>query len=181
MIRWLDDLTSDSRFALRTLKTSPTFSAKAALTLALTIGVNGAIFALADATILRPVRFPDPQQLVMVHEQVPASARGVVAPFEFDLWSQRNQTFESMAAIALGNRAVRGIDGTAEQIPAQTVGTRLFDVLGVRPILGGSRAGHDNDRGHPDAGVARRQRRSGDVVSPAMIHRHEMGALGCSR
>ena len=134
--RWLDELTSDVRFALRTLNRSPTFSIGAVLTLALTVGVNGAVFALADATILRPVPFPHPEQLVMLHEQTPASARGTVAPFEFDLWSQRNRTFESMAAIALGNRAVRGMDGNAEQIPAQTVGTRLFDVLGVKPILG---------------------------------------------
>ena len=57
MIQWLDELTGDIRFALRTLRASPTFSAGAALTLALTIGVNGAIFALADATIppSRPV------------------------------------------------------------------------------------------------------------------------------
>ena len=152
MIEWLDELTGDIRFALRTLRASPTFSAGAALTLALTIGVNGAIFALADATILRPVPFPDPQQLVMVHEQTPASARGTVAPFEFDLWSQRNRTFASVAAIALGNRAVRGIDGNAEQIPAQTVGTRLFDVLGVKPILGRTFLPSD-DRPNADAVV----------------------------
>jgi putative ABC transport system permease protein len=55
--QWLDDRKADVTFALRQLKASPAFAAVAALTLALGIGANSAMFALADATLLRPLPF----------------------------------------------------------------------------------------------------------------------------
>jgi putative ABC transport system permease protein len=65
---WIDELRTDIRFAFRQLRRAPGFAAVAALTLALGIGANSAIFALADATLLRPLPFGDSDRLVTIFE-----------------------------------------------------------------------------------------------------------------
>jgi putative ABC transport system permease protein len=134
--QWLDDLRDDVILAIRRLKQSPGFTAVAVLTLALGIGANSAIFALADATLLRPLDFPDADRLVMIHERTPTTDRGVVAPFEADEWIRRNTTFEGMAGMFVGRRAMTGADGIGEQIVTATVSSRFFDVFRLAPLAG---------------------------------------------
>ena len=66
--QWLEDLRDDVAIALRQLKASPAFALVAVLTLALGIGANGAMFAVADATLLRPLPYPQADRLVAVSE-----------------------------------------------------------------------------------------------------------------
>ena len=68
LTQWLDEFRDDVRFALRQLKMPPTFTLVATITLALGIGANSAMFALADATLIRPLPYPEPDRLVMVWE-----------------------------------------------------------------------------------------------------------------
>ena len=79
MTRWIEELTDDVRFALRQLRRSPGFTLVAAITLALGIGANSAMFALADAALLRPFPFPEPDRLVMVFEKFRTFPRTAVA------------------------------------------------------------------------------------------------------
>jgi len=60
------DFWSDMRYAVRSLRHQAGFAAVAILTLALGIGANSAIFALADATLLRPLPLPEPERLAML-------------------------------------------------------------------------------------------------------------------
>ena len=60
LTQWLEELSDDVKFAFRQMKASPGFTLVAAITLALGIGANSAMFALADATFLRPLPFSDP-------------------------------------------------------------------------------------------------------------------------
>src|SRR5262245_26319745 len=62
LTQWLDELRDDLKFAFRQLRHSPAFTLVAVLTLALGIGANSAIFALVDATLLRPLPFGDPDR-----------------------------------------------------------------------------------------------------------------------
>lgn len=136
MTRWLEELREDVKFAIRQLRSAPGFTAVAVLTLALGIGANSAIFALADAALLRPLPYPEPDRLVAVWERDEASPRGNVNPSEFHYWSERNQVFDAMAAFLPAARAVTGPDGVTENAPSQTVTPRFFDVLGVQAIAG---------------------------------------------
>jgi putative ABC transport system permease protein len=152
VIQWFEDFRDDVAFAIRQLKRSPGFTLIAATTLALGIGANSAIFALADATLIRPLPFTGADRLMLLLELTATSDRNVVAPFEFDLWSTRNRTFESMTAVGTGTSAMTGPDGAGESIPTHTVSVRFFDVLGVKPIAGRTFAASD-DHVNPDAVV----------------------------
>jgi putative ABC transport system permease protein len=93
----LRDLWQDLRYAARMLRKERGFAAAAILTLALGIGANGAIFALVDATLLRPLPFPDSERLVMVWERTERSLRERVAPLNLVDWNQQNRTFDVIA------------------------------------------------------------------------------------
>ena len=66
---WFDNLVRDIRFAIRQLVKNPGYAAAAILTLALGIGASTAIFSVADAVLLRPLPYPNPEQIVRVWEQ----------------------------------------------------------------------------------------------------------------
>ena len=148
--QWLEEFRDDMRFAARQLRMSPGFTLVATLTLALGIGANSAIFALADATLIRPLSFAQPDRLWMLWETKP-EGRSAVAPFEFVAWSERSHSFELMAAATgASSRATTGTDGMGEQLDSQLVTARFFDVLGVTPIVGRT-FGSQDDR--PDSNV----------------------------
>jgi putative ABC transport system permease protein len=148
LTRWIDDLGHDLSFALRQLNRAPAFTAVTAVTLALGIGANSAIFALVDATVLRPLPFSDPGRLVLISERTPTSPRSRVAPLNLLDWSERNRTFEVMAACVpgVGGMVMNGRDGTAETVPRQWVTVGFFDVLGVRAIAGRTFSPSDDAR-----------------------------------
>ena len=108
------------------------------LTLALGIGANSAIFALVDATLLRPLPFRDPDQLVAVWETSPTTTAGCASPPNMIDWDARSRTFETIAGYrpSVGGMVMAGADGKAETVSRQWVTSGFFDVLGVTPIAG---------------------------------------------
>jgi putative ABC transport system permease protein len=111
---FLDELRTDMRFALRQLRRAPAFTLIATGTLALGIGANSAIFALVDATLMRLLPFPNPEQLVMVWERSPRSVRSGVAPLNMRDWNEQSRTFP--AAGGLLARCRRHGDGRRRRL-----------------------------------------------------------------
>ncbi len=136
--QWLDELRNDLRFAIRQLKASPAFTLVATLTLALGIGANSAIFALVDATLLRPLPFGNPDRLVSIWEKTATISRSYGSPLNMFDWEARSRTFERIAGFtpSVGGMVMAGADGNAETVSRQWVTSGIFDVLGVKPIAG---------------------------------------------
>ena len=136
--QWLDELRDDLKFAIRQLKRSPAFMLVATLTLALGIGANSAIFALVDATLLRPLPFGDPDRLVSIWEKTATIPQSYGSPLNMLDWNARSRTFEKVAGFtpSVGGMVMAGADGNAETVARQWVTSRIFDVLGVSPIAG---------------------------------------------
>src|SRR5688572_9633792 len=150
--QWLEDLGDDVAVALRQLKASPAFALVAVLTLALGIGANSAMFAVADATLLRPLPYPQADRLVVVSELRQDGSRGAANPLDFVDWTERTRTFDAMAGALSGQASITGTDGVAQPLATQAVTARFFDVLGVTPIAGRTFQPSD-EKPRPDAVV----------------------------
>lgn len=138
LTQWIEELRDDVTFALRQLRRAPAFTLVATATLALGIGANSAIFALVDATLLRPLPFHQADRLVMLWERSEKTPRGRVSTPNMADWNERNRTFDQIAGFVpfVGGMVMNGADGTAETVSRQWVTAGFFDVLGVKPLVG---------------------------------------------
>src|SRR5262249_15665838 len=95
----METLWKDFRYSLRMLRNRPMFTAVIALSLALGIGANSAIFSVINAVMLRPLPYRDPERLVMVQWQNLKSGLrdDRVSPDVFHEWKKNNHVFEEMA------------------------------------------------------------------------------------
>src|SRR6266542_977203 len=138
--RWLEELWQDLRYGSRMLTKSPGFTFVAALTLALGIGANTAIFSLIEAVTLRPLPYQDSDRLCVLWKSVPA--RNI----EWDFtsysairdWREQRKSFEDIAAILRpdGSEVILQSDAGPEKIQGSKVEGNFFEMLGVRPLLG---------------------------------------------
>ena len=135
----MSTILSDVRYAARLWNRSPGFTAVAILTLALGIGANTVMFSVFNATLLRPVPFPDPDRLVTIwggRTDNPDSLNIVSLPNYRD-WRTRARTFSDQAIFDSAGRGYNLTgEGDAEQVPGLRVTASFFDVLGVEPLLG---------------------------------------------
>jgi hypothetical protein len=135
---WVEELAGDLKVACRQLQASPSFTLVAIVTLALGIGANSAIFALVDATLLRPLPYGDPDRLVSLWETGQTIERSYVSPLNMIDWASRGHSFEKIAGFTptVGGMVMAGADGNAETVSRQWVSAKIFDVLGVKAIAG---------------------------------------------
>ena len=135
----LEDLRSDLRLAVRQLIAAPGFTAVAGLTLALGIGVNTAIFSLADAALMRPLPFGQADRLVMLWERTPTSPKTGVSPLNMRDWNLQSRSFDGIAFVQRGmggGPLLTAPDGSIETAERQSTSSNFFDVLKVVPIVG---------------------------------------------
>jgi predicted permease len=131
----LDRIMQDLRFGGRMLAKAPGFTAAAVLTLALGIGANTALFSVVNGVLFNPLPYPQPEQLVTLHESKPNFEAGSVSFPNFQDWRKQNTTF-SMMAISRGYSFNLTGAGEAEQVRAQFVSTDFLPMLGVKPVIG---------------------------------------------
>ena len=126
----------DLRYGLRQLRKSPTYTAMVALTLALGIGANTAIFSVVKAVLLNQLPFRDPERLVKIAEADPDTSDPETIDFTttYDL-RERNQFFESISLFRDGDVAMVE-QGQPEVLEGLRVNYDYFDTLGVKVQLG---------------------------------------------
>ena len=128
-------LFQDVRYGLRMLAKSPGFAAVAVVTLALAIGANTALFSVIDGVLLSPLPFPQPDQLVTLHENKPNFEGGSISYPNFRDWQKQSHTF-SAVAIARSYAFTLVGAGEPEQVDGEFVSSDLFPLLGVQPVTG---------------------------------------------
>lgn len=154
-MRFLETLWQDARYALRTMRRSPAFTAVAVLSLALGIGANAAIFSLLNAVVLRMLPVSHPEQLVEPLHRFPQAGEPRINGYarqQLDYFREHNHAFSGIVADAwIPLTEARA--GAADQQPvtATFVDGTYFPVLGVKPAIG-RLLGPQDDR--PGAGSA---------------------------
>jgi putative ABC transport system permease protein len=130
-------LLQDVRYAVRRLLKSPGFALVAVGALTLGIGANTAIFSVVNSVLLRPLPYPEPEQLVQVWESRPRMnmPRSEVAPHEFLAWAERSQSFRQLAANDLTEYNLTG-RGEPERVTGALVTAGYFPLFGVSPAQG---------------------------------------------
>ena len=136
-VRLLEDLVQDLRYAGRTLRRSPGFTAAAISTLALGIGATVAVFTVVNGVLLRPLPFPDPDRLFAVT----LAPRGIrtagpsMADRDYLAFAERTHAFRHVATFSRFGAKLTGGDEPALVAAASVTGD-FFGVLGVPPAIG---------------------------------------------
>jgi putative ABC transport system permease protein len=175
-VRLIEALMQDVRYGLRQLRRNPGFTAVAALTLALGIGANTAIFSVVNAVLLRPLPFSNAEQLVTLWERNLAEGYDQNSPAAANYldWRAQNKVFSQMAAYDSGQVDLTGA-ASPERVAGAIVTSNLFQALRVRPLFGRTFLPEEEQPGRDRVVVLSyglwRQRFSGDrrVLGKAVI------------
>jgi len=142
----LEALFQDLRFSFRMLLKNPGFTAIAVLTLVLGIAATTAIFSVVYGVLLRPLPYPNPDQILQLWE---LDAKGHRMNFPEPNFLDMRSSSQSLAALAECNAGPFTITGGAE--PTRTVAALVsrdfFQVMGVSPVLGRSFSPEDQREG----------------------------------
>src|SRR5712691_9497059 len=136
-IRLLDATLANLKSAFRFIRKSPTFSLTVILTLALAIGANSAVFSAIDAILLKPLPFPQGDQLVRVDQYDPKNPRpfNLVAPARLEDWNRLNSTFQALTGYYWEDVS-ESTGPLPERITRAWVSPRFFQVWAVAPVGG---------------------------------------------
>src|SRR5579864_8049736 len=138
----VEDLFADVRFGLRALSHSRVFTAVALLTIAIGIAANAAVFSVVNSVLLKPLNYPNAEQLVALHQVAPG-AEGLadfengllLSPSMYVTYSDHNQTFQSLGVWITGTANVTGM-AEPEQVRTVAVSDGVLQTLGVPPAVG---------------------------------------------
>ena len=150
----MNALLHDLRYALRTLRKNLMMTSVIAVSLAIGIGANSAIFSVVDALLLRPLPYPEPDRLaaVWLHSPSLGILRDWPSPGEYIDIQKENHSFEQMA-LAQGRVFVL----TGREQPERIFGARtqssLLEMLGAKPLLGRLLLPEDDKPGKPDVAI----------------------------
>jgi putative ABC transport system permease protein len=125
----------DAWFAVRLLLTRPAFAVIAALTLGVAFGAATAMYSVVYAVTIRPLPYPDANQLVQLWQLDDKALQGQFSSPNFDDLQARSRSFSALAIYAQGTAPVV-LAGHAQRATVATVSGQFFQTLGVQPALG---------------------------------------------
>src|SRR5688572_10040768 len=131
----MDTLIKDIRYGIRSLTKRPGFTAIAVITLALGIGASTAIFSVVDGVLLRPLPYPDSEQIVQLREVSQRGGRMAFTDPNFRDVSARSRMFQGVAQYGGTLTTVTGASEPV-RVPSFLVSSDFFNVLAVKPLVG---------------------------------------------
>src|SRR5437868_7227907 len=148
----LESIIFNLKAAIRFMRRSPSFSATVIFILAIGIGLNSAVFSAIDAVVLRPLPFPDGDQLVALYQQDVKNrdANHFVAPARLEDWNRMNSTFQGISGYYLDDLS-ETTGPLPEKVTEALVAPRFLQVMGVAPMLGRDFRPEEEHFGGPDA------------------------------
>jgi len=149
----LESLFQDLRFGVRVLARAPGFTAAALVTLALGIGANTAIFSVVDAVLLRPLPYPEPEQLVELVRRSAGDISDRHTGRRYLFFRDHLRTVDAIYARRDPTGFNLAIGDTAAYVSAMPVSKEYFTVLGVAPLWGTAFAEEHDRAGGPMAVV----------------------------
>ena len=137
LMDWLESIVADVRYAARTLRRAPLFTAVAIVTIALGIGATSAVFSLVDGILLRPLPYPQPDRLVQFMQSYPEKGLSTwtLSQANVTIYAERARSFSHFAAYMPRLQTIGGAE-RPEQVQASMVTSAFFDVMAVPPMLG---------------------------------------------
>ncbi|HEX7159578.1 MAG TPA: permease prefix domain 1-containing protein, partial [Edaphobacter sp.] len=138
----LESLLVDLKHVCRRLMRSPGFALTVVLTLAIGIGANTAVFSVINSVLIRPLPYPEPQQLVSMTLHAPGAPG--LASFRDELrmsasmyltFAAHNRTFQSIGVWLPGTASITGI-AQPEQVNTAVISDGVLQTLGVPPVAG---------------------------------------------
>jgi putative ABC transport system permease protein len=150
---WLADLVHDLRVGGRTMLRQRAFTALAVATLALGIGANTALYAVMNALLLRPLAYPDSEQLVRVYRTIPESPLAAHSMPAFFWLQAHNQSFEQLAVFAAKDLNFAEAGRGAERLRGIVASAELWPALRVAPALGRMFGAEDHQPGNENVVV----------------------------
>ena len=144
----LETVLADVRFGLRLLAKTPLWTLTAALTLALGIGANTAVFSVVYSVLLRPLPYREPSRLMVLNETTPKVGTVSVSYPNFLDWRALSHSFAEMAAIEALDFNLSGVT-EPETVSGFAVSPNFLAMMGIQPTLG-----RDFEAGEENSGTA---------------------------
>ncbi|SFS03758.1 duplicated orphan permease [Granulicella pectinivorans] len=132
---WLESAWADARYACRGLVKNPGFAVTAIAVLALGVGVVTAIFAFADAVLIKPVPYKEPARLVGLFEKTPMGPRYHLSYADYVAWKSGNKSLSALEAFDEGPWPLK-TDAGMELVDGGSVTAGFLRTLGLAPVLG---------------------------------------------
>ncbi len=151
-IATLENAIANIKSGIRLIRKSPTFSIAIVLTLALGIGANSAVFSALDAILLRPLSFPNADELMLMYQKdrKAKNPNSFVAPLRLLDWNRLNSTFQALSGWYTED-ASETSGALPEKVREALVAPHFLQVWGVAPLLGRDFAPEEQHFGGPNA------------------------------
>ncbi|HET7587640.1 MAG TPA: ABC transporter permease [Gammaproteobacteria bacterium] len=145
----------DLRFGMRQLASKPGFAAAAIVTLALGIGANTAVFSVLNGYLFKPLPYPHSAQLARVLVHIPKLRKEPLPQISMPMYRVINEQTDAFSATAIYTQGTSSIiaDGRAKYVSSIYASASLFDVLGIKPLLGRTFTAENNEAGNTDVAL----------------------------